>query len=751
MGLNREVAGSRVVVAGTLGLLILTALIVGHRISQPWDGTVIQVSNRPWHSDQLVIDRVLDASVGFRPGDVIVAVDGRPVASYAKGGLSTNWPDTALTYTVTRGDTLVDVVVTSRPFSLIGFVASSWPALAWLVALLLVASYVFTRRPLDRGARDLLLLSGLMTCGTVGWLMGDQAANLVVRGPSWWHLIEEIPLALIWGLVAHFLLVVSGRVRWTGTVSYALCMAAPVILYGAYLAVSLPTSSDAGEVAGRLIQVSLPASMILPAACAVLLVVLYATAPSGPTRQSLRLMLVTLGLGALAWIGAWTVPAMLGWNTLDSAYFPLVFLPALLALVAAIVSQRLFEVEVLITRSLIYTALTGSVLAAYAGATWGLQQAWGSTHTIGVLIFSGLLAMCLQPLSAKLSRRLSRLAFGERDDPAALARSLDGVEDHNDPGDALAQVAMLLHRSLRLTYVEILLTDAQGAPALDAHRGKPGTRSGLTTLPLANGTQTIGQLRLEVGVGREPFGKGDDTMLRTLQRQIGALATNILLSQELQQSRDRIVRAREEERRQLHHRLHDGLGASLAASSMQLEAAQYLVESDPQAAQFVLSRLSASTKELVADLRGLVYGLRPPALDQVGLAAAIRGRAEEFSLVRPSGHRLTVDVTDAGGLDGLPAAVEVAAYWIAVEATHNVVKHAQASKCHIGLSRGVALVVCVEDDGIGLPASITTGGGLRSMTERAEELGGGLTLSAGQHGHGAQVRALLPISGRVAP
>ena len=727
--------------------LVVAAGLMVQRAGEPSDGTIVQISNRPWSSSRIVVDKVVDPESGLQRGDEIVAVDGRPIASYGDGGSGTGWPVDALTYTVSRGDTLFDLKVNAQRFPMETFLAGTWPGLTSLGLLVLVATYVFIHRPSDPGARDLLLLSALMMLGTVGWLLGDQVADVVTRPPTAWHLLEEIPLALLWGVVAHFFLVVAGRTEWFGVRGYTACFCAPVLLYAVYLAVALPLADDSRAALGRMTQVSLPASTVLPAASAALLVVLYAAADEPGTRQSLRLLLSSLGLGAFAWLAIWTVPGFVGARTLDVAFVPLVFLPAQLALVTAIWRQRLLDVEVIVTRTLLLATLSGIVLAVYSASVWLLHQAWGDAHAVAVLVASGLLAMCLHPVFTSLRRRLNRMIFGSRDDLTALANTLDVVVDHSDPDEALAQITMLLTRSLRLSYAEIMLTDRDGTCVGRARYGQRG--SGSVMLSLTDGAAEIGQLQLEVGPGREPFGPADGALLQSLQRQVGALAAHALLTQELARSRDRIVRAREEERRLLHHRLHDGLGASLAASTMQLEAARHLLRTDPESADAALARLNSSTKDLIVDLRGLVYGLRPPALDQIGLAAAIRSRAEDFSRLGPDESHLFVDVTQHGSLDQLPAAVEVAAYWIAIEATHNVVKHAHASQCCIDLRRTEGLDVCVDDNGRGPSPDLRPGGGLRSMSERASELGGAVTLSGNKYG-GARLSAHLPISSQVA-
>jgi signal transduction histidine kinase len=262
----------------------------------------------------------------------------------------------------------------------------------------------------------------------------------------------------------------------------------------------------------------------------------------------------------------------------------------------------------------------------------------------------------------------------------------------------------------------------------------------------------VGRLLLDVAPGREPFGPADQRLLDTLTRQVSGAASTVLLTAELQQSRERLITTREEERRRLHHRLHDGLGPSLAASTMQMEVAKQLLRRDPDQAEALLDELIGRTKELIGDVRRLVYNLRPPALDQLGLVGAIRERAG--FLAQPDGSKqaaLHVTVEGKGNLGGLPAAAEVAAFWITVEAVGNAVRHAQASICRIQLTRDGELTLEVRDDGRGLPDPVSPGGGLISMRERAEELGGSFEVKPNRDG-GTVVHAHLPIpQGEVQP
>jgi signal transduction histidine kinase len=214
------------------------------------------------------------------------------------------------------------------------------------------------------------------------------------------------------------------------------------------------------------------------------------------------------------------------------------------------------------------------------------------------------------------------------------------------------------------------------------------------------------------------------------------------LTADLRRARGRLVAAREEERRRLRRDLHDGLGPALAAQTLKVGAARSLLRRDPDAADARLAELEGDLAAALADVRRLVYGLRPPALDDLGLIAAIREGAAQYA--GPGAPRVAVEAPDR--LPPLPAAVEVAAYRIVQEALANVVRHADARTCRVRLTTEAdALVVEVLDDGVGVPFDRHVGVGLVSMRERAAELGGACTVEA-QPGGGTRVVAWLPLT-----
>ena len=255
------------------------------------------------------------------------------------------------------------------------------------------------------------------------------------------------------------------------------------------------------------------------------------------------------------------------------------------------------------------------------------------------------------------------------------------------------------------------------------------------TLPITYRGAEVGRLELPRRGLRSRLTGRDERLLGDLVRQAATAVRTSRLTDELQDSRERLVVAREEERRRIRRDLHDGLGPAMSGVVFQLDSARLLVDSDPGAAKSQLVETRSHVQDVVADVRRLVHDLRPPALDDLGLVGALSQQADRMRM------RTRVLADD---LDALPAAVEVAAFRIAGEAMTNVDRHAAATECTVRLRRdGDALLVEVTDDGAGIAPAAEAGVGLVALRERAAELGGRSEVTCPPTG-GTVVRAWLP-------
>ncbi|HEU5100066.1 MAG TPA: GAF domain-containing sensor histidine kinase, partial [Roseiflexaceae bacterium] len=371
------------------------------------------------------------------------------------------------------------------------------------------------------------------------------------------------------------------------------------------------------------------------------------------------------------------------------------------------------------------------------------------------LVATGLVAVLFQPLRDQLQRSVNRLTYGERDEPyRAISRLGRRLEATLAPDAVLPTIVQSVAEALRLPYAAIALQqDGELVIAAEVGVGSwelgvggavsPHLPTPISQLPLIYQGEPVGQLILAPRAGETEFSAADRQLLDELARQAGVAAHTVRLNADLQRSRERLVTAREEERRRLRRDLHDGLGPALAAQTLKVGAARVLYGRDPAAADRLLVELERDIAAALADIRRLVYNLRPPALDELGLCAAIRECAAQYHANGASDLRVTVEAPER--LPNLPAAVEVAAYRITQEALANVVRHAGARSCRIRITYGELLNLEIADDGAGLPAARRIGVGLTSMRERAEELGGTCTIEPALGG-GTLVCARLPLS-----
>jgi signal transduction histidine kinase len=411
----------------------------------------------------------------------------------------------------------------------------------------------------------------------------------------------------------------------------------------------------------------------------------------------------------------------------------------------AILRHRLYDINLTINRTLVYGALTLIVMGVYVLVVGGLSllfQAQGSLPLS--LLGVGVVAIVVQPVREWLQRAVNRLMYGDRDDPyAALSRLSQRLESTFAPEAVLPNIVETVAQSLKLPYVALTLarlSDSVNAsetfPIVAAYGSPPPDQ---LQLPLIYQSETIGALIVGLRAG-EAFSPADRRLLEELGRHIGVAAHALKLTADLQRSREQLVTAREEERRRLRRDLHDGLGSQLAALHLRADTVRTLIPKNPEAAIDVAVELRDEIRATVTEIRRLVYELRPPALDELGLAGALR--ALPIQGTRANDLQVTINSPDP--LPALPAAVEVAAYRIAQEALTNVIRHGYARTCSIRIELADSLCLDICDDGVGLPTHPQTGVGLRSMRERAEELGGTCRVEANAQG-GTRVSASLPL------
>ncbi|MEJ7900687.1 MAG: sensor histidine kinase, partial [Thermomicrobiales bacterium] len=304
--------------------------------------------------------------------------------------------------------------------------------------------------------------------------------------------------------------------------------------------------------------------------------------------------------------------------------------------------------------------------------------------------------------------------------------------------DALGEVTQTVRDLLRLPHAAIAL-DTGPARVLVAEAGMPGQEQ--VGIPMVYRNECIGELRVTPRSPGEGFSRADRDILQSIARQAAVATYAFRVTSDLQQARERLVTAREEERRRLRRDLHDGLGAQLAGLTIQTGAVKRLVRLEPVRAETELDQLQDELRFAIADIRRLVHGLRPPALDEFGLVTALRSRLLAFE---SKGDGFSTELVSSGDDRALPAAVEVAIYRITEEALTNISRHAAARSAIIVLNIGVGVRLEIADDGRGIAPESRVGVGSQSMRERTEELGGKFEIGP-RDGTGTRIVVTIPL------
>ncbi|WP_327583354.1 sensor histidine kinase [Nonomuraea sp. NBC_00507] len=436
-------------------------------------------------------------------------------------------------------------------------------------------------------------------------------------------------------------------------------------------------------------------------------------------RRQLLWLLVTLP-GLL-------IPFIVGGSVWWLATLAIPLIPA--AIAVAVLRYRLFGIDTLISRALVGTGLAIVTMGVYVAVSAAGSMFLSEVDPIAGIAAAVFAGAFFQPMRRGLQRVVDRLLYGSTGVPGALARRLRHRLQHADPVHGLLATLDVLREGLSVTGVAVEVdgtTTTSGAVGDAGNAPRP-----VKTIALVWHGEPVGLLLIGPTDRRRFPAAHDERVIATLTPYIADAAHAVRLTAALQRSRERILTAREEERRRLRRDLHDGLGQSLTGMAMSINAARLSVRSSPQEADRLLADLRAGMDAVSGDIKQLVYGLRPPALDELGLAGAVEELAE-------------TPIETSGDLASLPAAVEVAAYRIVQEALTNARKHAHATRITISLRRDDRLRVSVTDDGVGMPPDARPGVGLGSMRERAAELGGTCVVREAEGG-GTVVQAELPL------
>lgn len=749
--------------AGALPAVVFVAL----HAWLPSDGAHLRPGTNAVVEHGLVVTPLGREAGTLREGDVVVGVGGVPVRDLARelvGGWVEPAPEAMpsgarevlrdawraggpIAYDVVRDGAPLRVEVALGTHPLSAVVARTWGTVVFALVNLVVMAVVFARRP-DRSATQVLFAGAGALVGATAWSFGLQVGDLVTGTGFWsYQIATVVAFGAYWTSVFHFAAVFPEPLPLARRRAFAPALyGASLLALAAYVAASwIRTPDPLARIAAIAPFTGAHAAALLALAL-LAAAVQFRRAPAGAARAQIRWVVLAAWVAGVAGLGLYLLPPLLGAPAVSPNAIGILATAFPIGVAVAVLHHRLFDIDALLNRALVYGALSLAIGAAYVTVVTVLGSAasvWGGA--LPGLAAAGVVAIVVQPLRATVQRTVDRLMYGQRDDPAAvLGRLGERLEGTFAPEAVLPTLAATVADALRLPYVAIeLLADGQvrTATAFGRARREP------ERFALGYRGEHLGHLLVEPRGPDEAFTESEIALLETIARQAGVAAYALRTTEALRRSRERLVATREEERRRLRRDLHDGVGPALASLTLKLDAASNVLERDPVAARALLHALRDQVQDAIADLRGVVHALRPPALDDLGLAGALR---EQLRRIEHEG--LGVAFVAPERLPPMPAAVEVAAFRIVQEALTNVVRHAAARHCRVGLGIDEALTITVEDDGIGLGAAGRlaagthgAGVGLRSMRERAAELGGGLEIGP-RAGGGTRVVALLPLT-----
>ena len=731
-----------------------------------------------WPDRITVVKAAPDSAL--RSDDAILAVAGRTVSELLRETMSQPWRANRtlraaqpISYLVQRTGRTIPVPMTWLPGRLaLGF--RRWGILLFGVLFQAIGVFLLIKQPRDPIARAIFLTAACLLSYSV-IRAADLRVSEILFGPSWWlYLLIGIAMNLGWQVGLVWLSLMFPRPHpWLRTrrvwLFAALAALVTVALLPAVIALGLAQDS-VGALAG-LTTTLLLAQLILFSLAVVFFLTNFRSLDAEDRQRAMWVMLAfaaALVMGLTLSILPDVVERMVGGTHLPvreaALRNNLIWVAALgipVAFAAAIRRHRLFDTDLVINRALVWGALTLLTMGLYVlivGALSALFQT--SNSPLAFFLATGVVAVLFQPLRERLQRGVNRLLYGERDDPyAVLSRLGQHLGGALAPDAVAPAIVETIGSALKLPYValhgatEVATTNDAGSNGFSrssepiAAWGKPPTYAPIR-LPLNHQGQSVGELILAPRGPGETFSLLDRRLLDDLAKQAGVALYAAQqtwqaqqLAEDLQHSRERLVTAREEERRRLRRDLHDGLGPALASLTLKVDTARDELIYDTQSASEMLVGLKGDIQAAISDIRRLVYDLRPPALDDLGLAASLCLLAE-----RSQSAGLTIACNLPDRLPALPAAVEVAIYRITAEALTNVVRHSGARACRVRLTVGSQVELEISDDGRGAPPDVAAGVGWISMRERAAELGGECTITSAP-GEGTSVRVWLPLPG----
>jgi signal transduction histidine kinase len=429
----------------------------------------------------------------------------------------------------------------------------------------------------------------------------------------------------------------------------------------------------------------------------------------------------------------------------------LAFLSVPVSVAFGILKYRLYDIDIVINKAVVYGAIAVFITAVYLTVVIGVGSLIGyASNPLLSAIAAAVVALAFQPARRRAQHLANRLVYGNRATPYEVLSELSSrFAGTYSLHDALPRLARVTSEAVGADGATVWLRSdgtlrpTASWPGADSGaslpmRGDdlPAFRPGETGFSVRHQGELLGAISVSMPAS-EPLGPAQRKLLADVAAQAGLVLRNVALLEDLRASRKRIVSAQDERARDLERNIHDGAQQQLVALAVKLRVAQGLVSRDPVRAETMLGELQGETKAALQDLRDLARGIYPPLLADKGLLAALEAQARKASV--PTS-------VAADGIGRYPQGVESAVYFCTLEALNNVAKYADAATAEIRLSQenGV-LSFSVLDDGRGFDTTIaSTGTGLQGMADRIDAVGGELSVESAP-GRGTTVAGRIPV------
>ncbi|HEX6331583.1 MAG TPA: histidine kinase [Actinomycetota bacterium] len=635
------------------------------------------------------------------------------------------------------------------------------------LACSLIGALILSRRP-DNRLGWMFALGGVAAALTS--LAQEYAAGLLPAYPdsttaraSAWFTDVANPLSLGLLTVFVFLLFPEGRLGSPARRRTATLAAIGVAMASAG-AVLEPTLQEHGDIPSPFAP-SIPEAVSLTLfglgfaliggtlVASIVLLVRKLRHAVGRERDQLRLLVWATAVAVVLLTPALVSPPEASWTRASYVVGGLGLLLIPVSVGVAILRHRLLDIDLVIRRTVVIALLGAFITAVYVAVVVGAGAFVGrSDNAVLSAVAAAVVALAFQPVRRWAQHLANRLVYGKRATPYEVLHEFsERVAGSYGTDDVLPRMAAILGEGTGAERAQVWLRfGAELRPGeawpSGARRSRPVGTSHDDTLAIPDVSHAVpvrheGELLGALSITKttsDPVTPTEEKILSDLAHQAGLVLRNTRLVEDLRASRQRLVKAQDQERRRLERNIHDGAQQQLVALQVKQRLAEQVAERDPAKAIELLRQLQVETGQALQDLRDLARGIYPPLLADQGLPAALEAQARKATV--------PVEVR-SDGVGRYPPEVEATVYFCCLEAVQNAVKYAEASSVRITLgATDGALSFKVDDDGRGFdPAAITPGAGLQNMRDRLEAIGGSLEI-ASSPGAGTRLTGRIPLA-----